>query len=1242
MTENFICVNKIIVTLILTCVTVLSFGQQRWYVAENWKDVGLPLDLSITRNLSVLSIAGWGIETDADGVSGWNNYGTSTSRFVQNTNSQKPKLDGQSGELIFDGDHFRGFNSVMSSDSAYTVIFYTKNPNQTGQERLLMTFSGADDNQFILMADDNGTSKRYQNYFGTNSGNITVSTGYDFDRSTYHTVAYTFKEQGPVEIYVDDVREAQNLTGYTWYNGGATYSAQLGEGVTDVNPMEGNLGFVAIYNTLLDSTEIVTVSQELRDFLNNKDDYNLTSADDFILSYYGNNAVFDETNEKVVNLQDVSGTNAATQINSLRRPTYNFGKKAYQFSRADSNFISFNNPFTAASVPDSSYTIHVTFKANILDANTRKILELSDGINSDLGFYHPIFTENDSLKVGIRTDNSAFENWSVATPIEANRVYSVTCVVSEGGTSYVYLDGELVGTIVGDGSFFGGAFPENYLLGAKRDTADQFFDGDIYFFGITDTKMSQNDIKLLGHEIKTAVGLPSDFTVNLSDLVDLTSNPLVAYWDFDDIVRTPNTNVSNWYDRLDNIHALNPYSNNLRPWYTEENVGGRIYPALTMNEELGNGTVDYGRTLNSAYFLGKNFSVVTILKRNVYKYYHVFFSPYTSNSSLQYGWREENASQFKLLVENSSYNTLNLGVGDIKYFAWNYTPTGSDLYTAPASDPLTVTTNTSTYAENDLNWANYRFNWAARYSGGNTPSQMSFIDKVLFFENPITEQEASDIFKFWPYLNVPNHLINNYTDQEVVYEFLPETSLVNDTVSVDEYYEPISGKTFIDAGSVSRFTLNTWNSAPNYFVEGGLYSNNTTEIDPDTVITVISRVSGSTLGGQVFGNFVLDERMGLRHQSYRFYGVQPSFDLDALEIYTNEVNDRTHISLMNPTTGNKYLWEDQSSFDPHIDGSYITTPQQRFDSFCLGCTGTNRDEWKGRIYGAYVLNGNVTLQEAKDLINNWDYYHDRRVNRSSTYSISKNIDNNLIAGWAMDTNYMAIDSMVSTGRYHIDSIECILGDKAGDSNFDLIETGTGSVFDINLVQGSKGYLNLDGTSIKTRDTASMGNNLSYIVFWQQPFTTSASTLVSEFTATGNTTGFYGNVHTGNAMGVYNNNNNFTSIASPYPESDYYFGELGWAGNTSRWDIEVKDDDDFWKEDFWGDDYSYTSYASGSNDHGTGLSNFDQPVFNGRDGGLFDVGNVNFHKYILIFSGSLSQEEKDDLYRAIISGKKLEE
>lgn len=88
----------------------------------------------------------------------------------------------------------------------------------------------------------------------------------------------------------------------------------------------------------------------------------------------------------------------------------------------------------------------------------------------------------------------------------------------------------------------------------------------------------------------------------------------------------------------------------------------------------------------------------------------------------------------------------------------------------------------------------------------------------------------------------------------------------------------------------------------------------------------------------------------------------------------------------------------------------------------------------------------------------------------------------MIAGWAIDTNYMAIDSMVSAGRYHIDSIECILGDRAGDSNFDLIETGTGSVFDINLVSGSKGYLNLDATSIQTRGSVSMGSNISYIIF----------------------------------------------------------------------------------------------------------------------------------------------------------------
>lgn len=105
----------------------------------------------------------------------------------------------------------------MDSDSAYTVIVYTKNPNQTGQERILMSFRGvtSDDHQFILMANDNGTSKRYEHYFQHTGGATTLATGYDFDRSQYHTVAYTFRENGPIQIYVDDVREAQNLTGYT-------------------------------------------------------------------------------------------------------------------------------------------------------------------------------------------------------------------------------------------------------------------------------------------------------------------------------------------------------------------------------------------------------------------------------------------------------------------------------------------------------------------------------------------------------------------------------------------------------------------------------------------------------------------------------------------------------------------------------------------------------------------------------------------------------------------------------------------------------------------------------------------------------------------------------------------------------------------------------------------------------------------------------------------------------------------
>jgi hypothetical protein len=1247
MTLNIMRVNKILMMVVALLMSVTAFSQNhRWWIADQWAQGELPLELSVTRNLAMLSIAGWGIEVDENGVRSWKNYREGYSaEFTMTNNTYKPGLSDEDGAITFDNQFFTGVNSIMDSDSAYTVIVHLKNPNFTGQERIFMSFRGSDDHQFILMSNENDVNKRYEYYFGTNSGAQSGATGYDYDKDSYHTVAWGFRENGPIQIYVDDQREVNNTTGYTWDNGGATYSAQLGSGVSNVNPLEGEIKFVAIYNTLLDSTEIVTVSEELRAFVDQKDEMTLSFQDDFFLQYYGNNAVFDETSEKTVILQDKVGGNEATQINKNYRPTYNFSKKRYEFSKADSTFMTFDNPFTSAGVSDSSFTLMVAFNSgpDVSSSTIQKIFTLTDGNNNDNGFYFTANIQNDTLIVLSRTASDAATNWADSVLITSNTDYVLTMITSESGATRNYLNAELIGDgVVGDGNWWGTP-NEAYGLGTIRDSSSLFFDGDIYFFGIADRKFDELEVKLTQHEIKDYFGIPSDFSVPLSDIVDLTENPVVAVWDFDDIVRSENATVPGGVtDRLDNMLVANYTSSTRYPRYRTETVNNREYPSLAFDGSV-DGEVDFGRTNFNAYFLDTEFSMVTIIKRNQYNFYDQFWTMRTGGGNPQYGFREKNSSNYQLLINNVTVidNIPNV-IGTPYYWCWNYTDTNSELFYG--TTPSNIVKRSASYSEAPHAWSSYNLNWAARNSGGNDPSQVSYIDKVLVFEDTLRDSEIDLIFKFWPFLEVPDHLMENFTSQDVVTEFLPLESLVNDTISVDEYYEPIEGRTWIDGGSVSRFRLLDSPNSPNFFLEGSLYVGSSTwPDDMDTTITVVARVdgngttkNGTGYGGQLFANFTLNQKKGIRWQSFRFYHSDDANGLQQIEINTNYKDDRIYVSNIRPE-GDRFLHEDLSSWFNTSYGSY--TPTQLYNSFCLGCTNTNRDEWKSRIYGAYVLRGSPTLQEAKDMIANWDYYHTRRVERTDGFSISENIDNNLIAAWKMDTNYMAMDTMVYTGRYHIDSIECILGDRAGDSNFDLIETGTGNVFDIILEDGSTGRMYLEGTSIKTRGSVSMGTNLSYVVFWNQGFTTGASTLVSEFTATGNTTGYSGNTHTADGMSVYNNNSLNSSFVTGYPEGTSYFGRLGWDGNSSTWNIKQKTDNNFQAEDMF-HDYDFTDYSSGSFDHGTGLVDFDQPVFNGRDGGLYDVGNISFHKWIFIFGGHLAEEELIALAKAVFADKNI--
>jgi hypothetical protein len=54
-------VNKILMMVVALLMSVTAFSQNhRWWIADQWAQGELPLELSVTRNLAMLSIAGWG------------------------------------------------------------------------------------------------------------------------------------------------------------------------------------------------------------------------------------------------------------------------------------------------------------------------------------------------------------------------------------------------------------------------------------------------------------------------------------------------------------------------------------------------------------------------------------------------------------------------------------------------------------------------------------------------------------------------------------------------------------------------------------------------------------------------------------------------------------------------------------------------------------------------------------------------------------------------------------------------------------------------------------------------------------------------------------------------------------------------------------------------------------------------------------------------------------------------------
>jgi hypothetical protein len=250
------------------------------------------------------------------------------------------------------------------------------------------------------------------------------------------------------------------------------------------------------------------------------------------------------------------------------------------------------------------------------------------------------------------------------------------------------------------------------------------------------------------------------------------------------------------------------------------------------------------------------------------------------------------------------------------------------------------------------------------------------------------------------------------------------------------------------------------------------------------------------------------------------------------------------------------------------------------------------------------------------------------------------IDNELVAGWKLDTNNTALGSFVSGSTWNIDSIECTLGTYAGNSDFDLVNVGNGTFFRAEQVTEDFYTLNLESTSINMRAVnTGIPDRITYIQKYRiTGMPQGAIGSPSNRSSTSQSSTFY---HTSGWMGVINDNSYIGGLAPDVHPYQYNFGAFGFKGTsngTSWWNVRQNN------SGFAAYDYDPDPIIAGVGErvHWTNrTARTDRLMLNGYDAGSA-VGNIKYFRYFLMFRGTLDEDEIAYLYRQISKGKIITE
>jgi hypothetical protein len=338
------------------------------------------------------------------------------------------------------------------------------------------------------------------------------------------------------------------------------------------------------------------------------------------------------------------------------------------------------------------------------------------------------------------------------------------------------------------------------------------------------------------------------------------------------------------------------------------------------------------------------------------------------------------------------------------------------------------------------------------------------------------------------------------------------------------------------------------------------------------------------------------------------------------------------ISVIADVTDSLYLRVNGSLVGTdEITGQYGSTDERR--------VGQSKDggwEYRGKIKLIAIYDRKLTPFEIALVEEQIIDYFNLPVN---TFDINV-IDNELVAGWKLDTNNTALGSFVSGSTWNIDSIECTLGTYAGNSDFDLVNVGNGTFFRAEQVTEDFYTLNLESTSINMRAVnTGIPDRITYIQKYRiTGMPQGAIGSPSNRSNTSQSSTFY---HTNYWMGVIHDNSYIGGLAADVHPYQYNFGAFGFKGpsnGTSWWNVKQNN------SGFGAYDYDPDPIIAGVGErvHWTNrTARTDRLMLNGYDAGSA-VGNIKYFRYFLMFRDTLDEDEIAYLYRQISKGKIITE